>query len=70
MTRAQIQYYIAEGYDILKNGVPAHVNGNLWDFLDNLDEEDNSVLVLKEVATWPDELIAQIKPGQIGYDNE
>ncbi len=61
MTRAQIQNYIDEGYDILKNGIPYKVEGNLWDYLDNLDDDDKSVLDLKEVVTWPDELIADIK---------
>lgn len=68
MTREQIQQYIDEGYNILKNGNPYKVEGSLWDYLDNLDENDRSVLDLKEVATWPDELIAQIHPNQKEFD--
>lgn len=48
MTRQQLQLLILKEYDILENGVPKKVEGDLWEYLDTLDEEDTSVVVLED----------------------
>lgn len=58
MTRAQVQQWIAEGYHVLQGGQPKKVDGDLWDYLDALDEEDTTVLVLAELAAWTEEDLA------------
>jgi len=60
MKREEIQRLIDEGYHILRRGVPEVVEGDLWEYLDSLDD-DSGVLVLSELMTWSDEELARIK---------
>lgn len=50
MTKEQIQQWIEEGYHVLRNGEDVKVDGDLWKFLDSLDEEDNSVVLLEYIV--------------------
>lgn len=60
MKREEIQRLIEEGYHIIRNGVPAVVEGDLWEYLDSLDD-DSGVLVLSELLTWSDEELSRVK---------
>jgi len=60
MEREEIQRLIDEGYHIIRRGVPAVVEGDLWEYLDSLDD-DSGVLVLSDLLTWSDEELAKIK---------
>ena len=61
MKREQIQQWIDEGYHVLVDLEPKKVDGDLWEFLDALDEEDNSVLVLEDIIKWSDDELMQLK---------
>ncbi|TCV17160.1 hypothetical protein EDC17_101179 [Sphingobacterium alimentarium] len=50
MTKEQIQQCIEEGHHFLRNGEDVKVDGDLWKFLDSLDEEDNSVVLLEYIV--------------------
>jgi len=56
----KIQQWIKEGYHVLENGRLIKVEGNLWYYLDTLDEEDSGVLVLEDIAKWSDEELLQL----------
>ncbi|GEM_PF-1618401 len=43
-----------QGYNLLMDGVPHKTFGDLWGFLDRLDEEGDNVIVLEEAACWND----------------
>lgn len=58
--REEIQQLIDDGYHIIRNGVPRVVEGDLWEYLDSLDD-DSGVLVLSDFLTWSDEELARIK---------
>ena len=60
MTKAQIQQWIAEGYHVLQDGQPKKIEGDLWEFLDTLDEEDTDVIALVELATWDEGKLANL----------
>jgi hypothetical protein len=60
ITKQLIQLWIDEGFDILLNGDPIKVNGDIWDYLSTIDNSTNNVLVLREVVNWEDEEINKI----------
>jgi len=60
MTKEQIQQWIDEGYHVVKDGKPVRVEGDIWEYLDQLDEEDMTVHVLTELAKLSDEELAQL----------
>lgn len=60
MKREEIQRFIDEGYHVIRKGEPAVVEGDLWEYLDSLDD-DSGVLVLSELLTWSDEELGRIK---------
>lgn len=60
MKREEIQRLIHEGYHIILRGVPAVIEGDLWEYLDSLDD-DSGVLVLSDLLTRSDEGLAIIK---------
>ncbi|MBE8720397.1 hypothetical protein [Sphingobacterium pedocola] len=61
MTKEAVELLIEKGYTILKNGVPEEVDGDLWDYLNQLDEREEEIFELKEMLTWSDEALSQIK---------
>ncbi len=61
MNKEQVQGWINEGYAILKSGVPTKVEGDIWAYLDTLDEEDMSVLVLDDLIKWSNEDLAELQ---------
>lgn len=69
MTHAQVQQWIDEGYHVFQAGRPKKVDGDLWAYLDTLDEEDTTVIALAELATWPEEALAHFAgdDGRSGY---
>lgn len=61
VTKEQIQLWIDEGYQILLNGKPLKVDGNIWDYISTLDSSENSIFVLVEVINWEDEELANLQ---------
>lgn len=61
MTREQVQHLLNEGFDIVKDGDAIVVQGDLWEYLDTLDEEDTSVVVLEDALKWSDEELGRVK---------
>jgi len=57
-TKEQIVKWRAQGYNILQSGVPHKTFGDLWEFLDRLDEECDNVIVLQEAGRWSDQQLA------------
>ncbi|WKK58299.1 hypothetical protein [Sphingobacterium sp. BN32] len=60
MKKEEIQRLIDEGYHIIRRGVPAVVKGDLWEYLNNLDD-DSGVLVPSDLLTWSDGELDRIK---------
>lgn len=60
LTKEQIGKWRDQGYNILMDGVPHRTFGDLWTYLDRLDEENDGVLVLEELATWSDDELARV----------
>lgn len=61
MNKEQVQEWINEGYAILKSGVPTKVEGDIWEYLDRLDDEDTSILVLEDLMNWSNEDLAELQ---------
>lgn len=55
MTREQIQEWIDKGYHVLHDGRPEVVEGDIWSYLDTLDEGNADVWVLDNLIKWDDE---------------
>lgn len=60
MTREQVLDLIKRNYHLIKNGTPIKVDGDIWDYLDTLDEEEQSVFVLEDIIKWDDEQLDKI----------
>jgi len=61
MTREQVRHLLNEGFDIIKDGDPVVVSGDLWDYLDSLDESQDKVVVLEDALKWSDEELAGVE---------
>ena len=61
MKREQIEKWINEGFHVLENGRLIKVEGDLWYYLDTIDEEDTGVLVLEDIVKWSDDEISQLQ---------
>lgn len=60
MKREEIQRLIDEGYHIIRRGVPEVIEGDLWEYLDQQDD-DSGVLVLSDLLIWSDDELGRIK---------
>jgi len=60
MTREQVVELINQNYDLIRNGTPIMVTGDIWDYLDTLDEEEE-VFVLEDILKWRDDELEKIK---------
>jgi len=60
MKREEIQRLIDDGYHIIINGVPKKIDIDIWEYLDQQDD-DSVILVLSDLLTWSDEELARIK---------
>ncbi|MFD2968542.1 hypothetical protein [Sphingobacterium bambusae] len=58
LTKEQIGKWMQQGYNLFMDGVPHKTFGDLWEFLDRLDEEGDNVIVLEEAAQWSDAELA------------
>lgn len=61
MNREEIQGFINQGYQVLKNGTPINVEGDIWEYLDQQDEADEGLHVLEELLKLSDEEIGNIE---------
>lgn len=66
MKRKQIQNWIDEGYQILKDGMPQGVEGQLWDNIDHLNTEEPQVFLLTDLLQWSDERLDKLD----GFDDD
>jgi len=60
MTREQVLDLIKRNYHLINNGTAIKVDGDIWDYLDTLDEEEQSVFVLEDIIKWDDEQLDKI----------
>ena len=60
MTKEQIQQWIDEGYHVVKDGRPVRVEGDIWEYLDQLDEEQGEVFVLEDLLKWNNDELSQL----------
>ncbi len=58
ITKEHIELWLEEGFDILQNGKPLKVNGDIWEYINN--NIDKNILVLRELIYWEDEEIAKL----------
>ncbi len=61
MKREQIQKWIDEGYHILKDGRPQGIEGQLWDNVDHLNDEEPQVYFLSDLLNRSDEELDQLQ---------
>ncbi|MEI2271846.1 hypothetical protein OHD16_06795 [Sphingobacterium sp. ML3W] len=66
MTREQVLDYICLGYNVLENGRPIFVQ-EVFEYLQELDEEETGVFVLEDLLTWNQKELDMIE-GQKYYD--
>jgi hypothetical protein len=66
MTREQVLDYICLGYNVLENGRPIFV-AEVFEYLQELDEEETGVFVLEDLLTWNQNELDMIE-GQKYYD--
>jgi len=60
ITKQDIQHWLDEGFDILLNGKPLKIDGDIWAYINTIDTSNNRVLVLREVINWEDEELNNI----------
>ena len=61
MTHEKVKELLSEGFQILKNGEPLKIQGDLKDYLSGLDKEVLEVLILKELLTWNDQQLQNVR---------
>lgn len=61
MKREQVVELLDNNFDIIKDGIPIKIEGDIWSYLDMLDEEENSVFVLVDILKWTDEELKNIQ---------
>ena len=59
-TKEQIQIWIDQGFQLLQDGKPIKVEGNIWDYIHSIDTSNNTVLVLREVINWEEEELTNL----------
>ncbi len=61
MKRKQIQEWVEQGYQILKDGEPQGIEGTLLDNVDSLNEQEPQVFLLADLLQWPDEELDKLQ---------
>lgn len=61
MTKEAVELLIEKGYRILKNGVPEEIDGDLWEYLNQLDDKEEEVFELRQMLTWSDDALSRVK---------
>lgn len=61
MTHENVKELLSAGFQILKNGDPLKIQGDLWGYLSGLDKEVLEVLILKELLTWNDQQLQNVR---------
>lgn len=61
MTHEKVKELLSERFQILKNGEPLKIQSDLWDYLSGLDKEVLEVLILKELLTWNDQQLQNVR---------
>jgi hypothetical protein len=62
MTREEIQELINSDFHVLKEGIAIKVDGEIVDYIQQLDEKDSPVYVLKDLLDWTDDELQQLQP--------
>jgi hypothetical protein len=65
MTRAEIQELINSDFHVLKEGIAIKVDGEIVDYIQQLDEKGSPVYVLKDLLDWSDDELQQLQPAAI-----
>lgn len=61
MTKKEVQYLIDEGFQIIEDGKVFRVEGDLWEYLDMLDEEQEGVFILEDLLNWNEEDLKNVQ---------
>ncbi len=61
MKRNEVKDLIEQGYHVLQRGGPVKVKGDLWYYLEEIDEEDTGVLVLADMLHFSDEELERVR---------
>ncbi|WP_160069868.1 hypothetical protein [Sphingobacterium bovisgrunnientis] len=65
MTRVEIQELINSDFHVLKEGIAIKVDGEIVDYIQQLDEKDSPVYVLKDLLDWSDDELQQLQPAAL-----
>ncbi len=65
MTREEIQELINSDFHVLKEGIAIKVDGEIVDYIQQLDEKDSPVYVLKDLLDWSDDELQQLQPAAL-----
>ncbi|MBD1428495.1 MULTISPECIES: hypothetical protein [Sphingobacterium] len=65
MTREEIQELINSDFHVLKEGIAIKVDGEIIDYIQQLDEKDSPVYVLKDLLDWSDDELQQLQPAAL-----
>jgi hypothetical protein len=65
MTRVEIQELINSDFHVLKEGIAIKVDGEIVDYIQQLDEKDSPVHVLKDLLDWSDDELQQLQPAAL-----
>lgn len=61
MTREEIQEFINSDFHVLKEGVAIKVDGDIVDYIEQLDEKESPVYVLQDLLNWSDDELQQLQ---------
>lgn len=65
MTREEIQELINSDFHVLKEGIAIKVDGEIVNYIQQLDEKDSPVYVLKDLLDWSDDELQQLQPAAL-----
>ncbi|WP_159636931.1 hypothetical protein [Sphingobacterium composti Ten et al. 2007 non Yoo et al. 2007] len=60
MTREEIQELINSDFHVLKEGVAIKVDGEIVDYIEQLDEKGSPVYVLQDLLNWTDDELQEL----------
>lgn len=65
MTREEIQELIDSDFHVLKEGIAIKVDGEIVEYIQQLDEKDSPVYVLMDLLDWSDDELQQLQPAAL-----
>lgn len=65
MTRKEIQELIDSDFHVWKEGIAIKVDGEIVDYINQLDEKGSPVYVLKDLLEWSDDELQELQPSTL-----